>query len=388
MASPSTLRTNVALALVGVLALTGCSSAADPAPATAVAAGRSAPAARSAAAASPASAGPASASPAPASPTPAGPASASSAPAGPAPTARASSSPTRAATYRLPGWWRPKAPTHPDLAGRTFSNFRAAAGTLDGLVLGGSRLVGAGVGRTVLRMRAHTSTHARDVPSTFPQTNQLSLVRLRSTVHEFAGVTIRATPQGHLYNGLRVDRAQHLRMHDVRIVGVPGSASEPPGETFGLNDYRTSGAHYTHVEIDGAGRGAAGFGANGSRNITISRCYSHGNPYSMGFAFWHVRNITMSQSIARHNGGAGFNFERVSGTVRLSRIVTLGNHYPIRIASDQGSASYRIVDPTFAGRTLEVHLPRTYYGVRNKQRRSDVHLIIHGRDRSDLLRFT
>jgi Right handed beta helix region len=341
VASPCAVRPAVALALAGVLMLTGCSTGAAPAPPT------SAPVVHP-----------------------------------------ASSITTRAATYRVPGWWRPKAPTHPNRGGRRFSNFHAAAGTLDGLVLAGNRLVGRGVGRAVLRMRPHTSTHASDVPSRFPQTNQLSLVRLQSTVREFAGFTIKATEQGHLYNGLRVDRAGHFRMHDVRIAGIPGSASAPPGETFGLNDYRTSGARYTRVEIDGAGRGASGFGVNGSRNITVRRSYSHDNRHSMGFAFWHVRNITITQSLATNNGGAGFNFERVSGSVRLSGIVALRNRYPISIASDQGSATYRIVDPTFPGRTLEVHLPRTYYGVKNKQRRDDVHLIIHGRDRSDLIRFT
>ena len=48
----------------------------------------------------------------------------------------------------------------------------------------------------------------------------------------------------------------------------------------------------------------------------------------------------------------------------------------------------RTSESWFVCGTLEVHLPKTYYGVKNKQRRSDVRLIIHGRDRSDLIRFT
>jgi hypothetical protein len=279
-------------------------------------------------------------------------------------------------------------PASPNSAGSTFSDFHPAAGTLDGLVLSGPRLIGAGVDRSVLRMRAHSSTHAADIPTAFPQTNQLSLVRLGSTVTEFAGFTVRATAEGHLYNGLRIDRARHIRVHDVRVVGVPGSASSPPGETFGLNDYRTDGARYGRVEIDGRGRGAAGFGVNGSRSITIHDCYSHDNRYSMGFAFWQVRNIAISRSIATFNGRAGFNFERVSGTVELDRIVSRWNRHPISIASDQGSAVYRIVDPVLSGPTFEVHLPRTYYGATNLQRRSDIHLIVNGRERRDLLRFT
>lgn len=294
----------------------------------------------------------------------------------------------RLPTYRVPDWWRPRAIARPNRGGAVFSDFHRAEGTYDGIVLSADRLLGRGVGRSVLRMRSHTSTHAADIPKRFPHTNQLSLVRLRSSVREFAGFTLTGTRQGHLYNGLRVDRTTGLRVHDVRILRIPGNKSFPPGETFGLNDYRSTGNRYARVEIDGKGVGAAGFGINGSRNITIHDSYSHNNRYSMGFAFWHVRNITIERSIAAFNGRAGFNFERVSGTVRLNRIMTLGNRHPITIASDQGSATYRIVDPIFQGSKLEVHLPRTYYGKPNKQRRGSIHLIIKGRDRSDLLRFS
>lgn len=59
----------------------------------------------------------------------------------------------------------------------------------------------------------------------------------------------------------------------------------------------------------------------------------------------------------------------------------------LRIAIDRSSARFRIVDPKLHHGTWTVWMPRRWYGTANKQRRSDVTLIVHGRARSDLLRF-
>lgn len=272
----------------------------------------------------------------------------------------------------------------------TFRDFDAVAGgTLNGVAASITGLRGSGVGRTVLQMKAHTSTKKATIPRVFPATNQLSLMRLTGDDLTVSGFTLRGTDQGHLYNGLRIDHAERLDVHDVKVQGVPGSSSSPPGETFGLNDYRTSGSVYTRVEVDGAGVGGAGFGANVSKNVTIRDSYFHDDRYSMGATFWEVQGITLIDTIATDNGRAGINLERVSGAVRMVRPVLLGNHQgPIRIASDRGSAEVTIVDPVFSGSKFTIVLPRTYYGRPNLQRRSDVHLIVHGTDRTEqLVRF-
>src|SRR4051794_7423940 len=201
MASPRAVPVGVGLALVSALTLTGCSTAGTPLPptpqveSTTVAPRPPSPHVQSATATPPPRPQLQSATATPRPPSPQVHSTATPPPPTPEVQSAASITP-RAPAKRLPGWWRPAAPAHPNRGGRTFSNFHAAAGTLDGLVLAGRRLVGSGVGKAVLRMRPHTSTHASAVPSTFPQTNQLSLIRLRSTVREFAGFTIRATAQG------------------------------------------------------------------------------------------------------------------------------------------------------------------------------------------------
>lgn len=272
----------------------------------------------------------------------------------------------------------------------TFTDFdQVTGGTLNGVVARVKGLRGSGVGTTVLQMNAHTSTKKSTIPRTFPSTNQLSLLRLTGNDLTVSGFTLRGTRQGHLYNGLRIDHAARLDVHDVKVQGVPGSSSSPPGETFGLNDYRTSGSVYTRVEVDGEGVGGAGFGANVSTDVTIRDSYFHDNRYSMGATFWQVRGITLIDTIATDNGRAGINLERVSGTVRMIRPVLLGNGQgDIRVASDRGSATVTIVDPVFAGSRFTVVLPRTYYHRPNLQRRSDVRLSVHGQDRTkQLLRF-
>lgn len=274
----------------------------------------------------------------------------------------------------------------------TFRDFSwEGNGTLDGVTLraslGGVR--GSGVGRTVFSMVPLSSTRKSDVPTRDGTTNQLSLMRAGGDGTTLTGFTLEATPQGHVYNGLRIQDATALRVSDVRVVGVPGNDSIPPGETFGINDYRTSGSVYSHVEVDGAGVGASGFGANNSTDVTIEHSYFHGERHSMGATFWQTRDVTITDSIGSDNGWAGFNFERVSGAVRLARCVTSGNgHGDIRIASDRGSAKYTIVDPVFTGPYFTIVYPARYLGHANAQQKSDIRLIVHGKDRTaDLVRY-
>jgi hypothetical protein len=318
---------------------------------------------------------------------------------------------------RIPGYWRPTAAGRPSgsgvvpyerlavhgplrsaleladrqqvsfLPGRyTFRDFVSAGYTKNGLDLdaqvGGLR--GSGVGRTVFAMVPHTSTHAGDIPHGFPNTNALSLLRLTGDGLRLSGFTLEGTDQGHLYNGIQLQRSRNLRMSDVRVVAVPGDDSKPPGETFGINDYLTAGSVYERVEVDGAHVGATGFGANDSVELTLQHCWFHDQRFSMGAAFWQVRNVTIIDSIATGNGGAGFNFERVDGTVRLVRPVTAGNRWAdIRIASDLGSVSCTIIDPVYAGPKLTIAVPPTYYGRRNQQLLTDVRVMVRGVDRTE-----
>jgi hypothetical protein len=252
-------------------------------------------------------------------------------------------------------------------------------------------LVGAGVDRSTITLSPHSSTRKSRVPTVEYEVNPLNAVRV-SGAHAVVGdLTLLGTPQGHTYNGLRIERSTDPRIANVKVVGIPGDMDRPPGETFGINDYKTVGARYDHVEVDGAGVGAAGFAANGSQDISVCDASSHDNKVSMGFAFWHVKNITMIDCTAVRNGFTGFNFERVSGTVKLVRPVAQDNRWDMRVASDQGSATYTVIDPdmthTQVPGTWTVELPSTYYKHPSLQKRSQIHLIVDGKERPDLLRF-
>jgi hypothetical protein len=54
----------------------------------------------------------------------------------------------------------------------------------------------------------------------------------------------------------------------------------------------------------------------------------------------------------------------------------------LRFASDQGSAKVTIVDPVFSGSKLRIKVNSRYLGTANKQRLSDIHVIIGGVDRT------
>jgi hypothetical protein len=252
-------------------------------------------------------------------------------------------------------------------------------------------LVGAGVDRSTLTLAPHSSTRKSRVPTVEYQVNPLNEVRISSTHAVVGDLTLQGTAQGHTYNGLRIERSTDPRIANVKVVGIPGDMDRPPGETFGINDYKTVGAQYDHVEVDGAGVGAAGFAANGSQDITVCDASSHDNKVSMGFAFWQVKNITMIDDVAKRNGFTGFNFERVSGTVKLIRPVAQDNRWDMRVVSDQGSATYTIVDPDLTHTQVPgkwtVEVPSTYYKHPSLQKRSQIHLIVNGKERPDLLRF-
>lgn len=275
----------------------------------------------------------------------------------------------------------------------TLRDFAAGEERIDAarIPVASAGLVGSGIDRSLLTLAPHSSTRKSRVPTVEYQVNPLNAVRV-SAAHAVVGdLTLQGTAQGHTYNGLRIERSTDPRIANVKVVGIPGDMDRPPGETFGINDFKTVGARYEHVEVDGAGVGAAGFAANGSQGISVCDASSHDNRISMGFAFWQVKDITLTDCTAVRNGFTGFNFERVSGTVELIRPVARDNRWDMRVVSDQGSATYTVIDPDLTHTQVPgkwtVEVPSTYYKHPSLQKRSQIHLIVHGEERPDLLRF-
>lgn len=258
----------------------------------------------------------------------------------------------------------------------TFRNF---SGTL-GAELPNS-FSGQGENNTVLEMTPHSSNRAGLVPTRSGSTNPLIMLESQGGSPLLRNFTLQGTNQGHLYHGLRIKNAVNARIENVRVRAIPGNDKVNPGETFGIADFRSSGSTYSGVEVDGAGVGASGLGLNNSTNTTVRDSYFHDNPYSAGIAAWQSSNLTLTDVITKNNR-TGLNFERVSGTVTIVRPTIQGNSaQDIYIGSDQGSAKITIIDPVFNGR-LRIRIPANYWAGPERQRRSDVHVIINGVDRT------
>ncbi|WP_375399280.1 hypothetical protein [uncultured Amnibacterium sp.] len=259
-----------------------------------------------------------------------------------------------------------------------FSNF---TDDLLGVSLGGAGIHGDGTARTILEMTPHSSTKGSHASRAKGSTNQLSLMRVGGSPN-LSDFTLLGTKQGHLYNGLRLSKTHDARLTNVRVKAIPGDDHVNPGETFGINDFRTSGTVYDGVEVDGSGVGATGIGTNMSKDVTIVDSYLHDNPHSAGAAFWETHGITLKHVISTDNK-TGLNFERTSGSVLIDRPVFHGNKVDLHIGSDRGSTRYTIIDPEYSGSKLRIMLQPHYMGSHNDQKRSDIRVLVHGVDRTD-----
>lgn len=255
-----------------------------------------------------------------------------------------------------------------------------------GVTLGDVGLEGVGVGRTVVTMAPYSSTKRSVIPTKSYSTNPLYLVYTSGGTPGIENLSIRGSVQGHMYGGLFVGQATNAHVTNVTISNIPGSANYPPGETFSLNDSRTVGSVYSHLVIDGGGTSAVDFASNSSSDLTVSSSTFIGTKYSHGMALWQTRNVTLND-ITLKNNQSGANFERTSGAVTINRPVLANNgRYDFQLMTDQAGATVRIVDPVLAtGQRIRLHVPTTYNGRANGQKRSSIHVYVHGVDRTSSL---
>ena len=265
----------------------------------------------------------------------------------------------------------------------TFADFGIAKdGRQAGALLAATGLTGRGSAVTVLRMTDRSSTRARMVPPDDPaNTNPLDLLLVTGGAPALTGFTLQGSPQGHLYNGLRLAHTRGARVTDVKVAAIPGDFSVNPGETFGISDVRGHGTAYTDIEVDGAGVGASGLGIDSSDGVTVTRAHLHDHPFSAGVTVWQATGVTLTDVRTMRNR-TGVNLERVAGTVLITRPTFLGNaEQDLYIGSDLGSARITIADPVLAeGAPLRVRLPITEMGKPNRQLRSDLTVTRNGAD--------
>ena len=188
---------------------------------------------------------------------------------------------------------------------------------------------GKGVKQTTVHMRPFSST--RTPPTAKGTTNPYRLMRTPagSGIH-IGGFTLLGTPQGqpqHMYGGLMVANQAGAVISDVLVKAIPGNAGGPPGETFGVADFKCNGAVFTRIEVDGRDAsgtmtkppdgssrvGASGLACNSSKNIEWNDCYVHDHYYGMPTCWDTVGFIT--RNFRSVNNWRGINHERASGII-------------------------------------------------------------------------
>jgi hypothetical protein len=259
-----------------------------------------------------------------------------------------------------------------------FSNF----GTDNiGLNLAGKGgLNGAGTASTVVKMYAYSSTKGYLVPTATGTSNRLFLMNATGAA-KLSNFWLQGTAQGHLYNGLKLSRGTGASVSNVKITAVPGAGYNPPQETFTINDQNGSGDRFSYIQEDGTNIAAVGIGANSASNISISNSSFVNNRYSAGVALWQVYNATLTNVVSKSNR-TGLNFERCSGSITIKHpTIQYESNQDLYIGSDQASARITITDPVYSSH-LRIRVPAVYRGVTNKQRRSDIHVLVNGVDRT------
>ena len=271
-----------------------------------------------------------------------------------------------------------------------------------GLFLASGQLLGDGVDRTIYRPSAHTST--KRAPST--GTNQLKLIRAgglssgNPTAVDIGGFTVEGTdqlPSLQAYGGIVVGYGTGSRVHDVKVTGIPGYASRPPGETFSLALFHADAATLTNVTLDGyrtsdgAQVAATLLGYNYTTGVhRITNLKANHALYGFGLAMFQAsgtytfdggcdlsdnrKAINIEQSI----GGTVYNFDGCDFRG------TTGAPYVAQVTSINSSSQVYFRDPVVDSWPLKVNCysPSALSGA-NKQLDSDIHLIIHGVDVSN-----
>ena len=198
---------------------------------------------------------------------------------------------------------------------------------------------------------AHQAATWVPPPTPLGTTNQLNVILFPSatvpiTIAQFrvqgTSQRVGGTGTNYTYNGLRTNNCVGPVLTDLWVKGIPGFLNSPPGETFGINIYRGSGAILTRVETDGrdldgsiqgiagAKIGAAGIGLNTTSNTSLTDCWTHHTGFSHGLAIYQSPDTTTTRHRAEYCGtgngsgatggtvGVGLNCEQSNRSIHHS----------------------------------------------------------------------
>jgi len=221
---------------------------------------------------------------------------------------------------------------------------------------------------TILRIKPNTSTFGSTVPKQGTgQTNQLYVIRMNNGVgtgsQVLSDLWVQGTEQGHLYNGIMVGKADDgTTVKNLLITGIPGDAGSPPGETFGLNWWRTNKSITQNIEVDGyrwtgdsydtrvKGEkvGSSPVGWNNADDSKTYDLYTHDSKTGMP-TFWQS-NRGETWNLQSINNNAGINHEESFDIVHHQPVITgSANHQHITFNSARSDGKLTIIGATVDG---------------------------------------
>lgn len=259
---------------------------------------------------------------------------------------------------------------------------------------------GASVLTTYLEVAANSmssGTQAKVTGLTSGQTNQLWGLRVDNA--DLLNFTYHATAQQQLCNGIEVYKRSSGNHGPLRVKGVKGSASAPPGEIFPLAGYRLTGSStWTQIEIDGTDDTGTPVSATlmGINSCTGTHTFTdgdwHDSKYGYACAMWDSTGTWTFTRMKFRNNQVNFNMEaNRSGSVIFNSCQFTGSPAKAHLIcdSDLGSMTVTLNDPVWDnldGSGLFIVCIHAKYGgagrtpITNTQLKADIKLFQNGQD--------
>jgi hypothetical protein len=176
-------------------------------------------------------------------------------------------------------------------------------------------IVGKGSATTTYRVKPGSSTKTPPATGTNPyrvvRAGAMSGTLLKAL--RVAGVTVEGY-QGHNTHGLTVGFTDGAVIEDVVALGVKGSGSTPPFETFSIEVWQAINATIRDCRVDGRDVASSLFGIMTTDGLLMERCKAFDAETGFGVAIWQSGNMVFRDLDLRGNRKA-MNFEQCYGTI-------------------------------------------------------------------------
>jgi hypothetical protein len=209
----------------------------------------------------------------------------------------------------------------------TFSDFLYPSNpTMGAMLTNCESLAGAGMNNTTIKMNANTSTKLSGYNAILSGgANPYNLIWIgdesvengpKVTVQD---LTIAGTTQPHPYNGIQIARSLAPVVRNVKVQGIPGNSSTPPGETFSLSLYRAANATIENCILDGrrdetgVAQAASLLGINNSDHVTVTDTIIRYTNPAFAVAGWQSTGGDFTRVTFDHNGRVPIHLENTDG---------------------------------------------------------------------------